>query len=238
MKNEKMINAWDKMKPSDEIKQQILNEISAGKHKNRKKFQKMKYILTAAFLLITISMLSAFGVIQQVGEIIETLIFNAFNVNKVDTLIAYDGEIIDSSYSFKITDPIVNPNVWVNEYVATFEEAEKHLDFNPKCLNHIPENYLFRDILVLDNNSCLIYYYNDIDGALFSLSQQYVGENAEIKVYTTAEIEKIIISGDIEALLQTDKHGRYMLMWIKDSIGYTLSASEKDELIKMAESVK
>lgn len=238
MKNEKIINAWDKMKPSDEIKQQIFNEISAEKHKSRKKFQKMRYILTAAFLLITISMLSAFGVIQQAGEVIETLIFNVFNVNKVDILIADDGEIIDSSYRFKITDPKVKPNVWVNEYVSTFEEAEKYLDFKPKCLNYIPENYSFRDIFVDGNDSCRIYYSNDTEGAFFSLSQQYVGENAEIKVYTTAEIEKIIISGDIEALLQTDKHGRYMLMWIKDSIGYTLSASEKDELIKMAESVK
>jgi len=222
-----------------------------SRQKSRKLF--LKPMLAGAICVIFITTASALGIIpfmEHVGEIIETLLFDVFNVNKVDTIIIpnVDGSV-HSEYFFNITDPEVKSNgILLDEYFTTFEKAEEHLNFNIKGLTYLPDGVSFRDIFVPNDNECTICYERKgSDGLIetvFAFSQKYVGKNAQIYVNTVADIEKIIIGGDIEAFLQTTMTNgypryNYMLMWIKDSVGYTLSLStdDKDEFIKMAESV-
>jgi len=140
--------------------------------------------------------------------------------------------------------------------VKTLGEAEKHLVFTPAELNYLPEGCIREKILLrqypqgnYDIHNLLINYtiYRD-DGnpdRTFNLFAQYVGEKATVKMNTTNDIEKVILNNNIEALLLTEIAMPYdvvmtyhRIMWIKDGVLYETSGDERDEIIKMAESVK
>jgi hypothetical protein len=143
---------------------------------------------------------------------------------------------------------------WVT--FKTFGEALQHLDFIPSELNYLPENAVLEKVVLhgaaqdyYDKYNCHIYYMTYLDGKPamnFNLSASYVGKNATIKVATTDDIEKVILNGGIEALLMTETRYNYTdipmilhrIMWIKDNILYEVGGTfERDEIIKMAESV-
>ncbi|MCL1794439.1 MAG: DUF4367 domain-containing protein [Oscillospiraceae bacterium] len=144
---------------------------------------------------------------------------------------------------------------WVN--FRTLGEAEQYLGFTPSELNYLPENGVFDKVVLngaasdyYDKYTCHIYYKtyqdNGSPAETFALTAQYVGKNATIKVDTTNGIEKITLNNGIEALLLTEIYMPYdipmalhRIMWIKDDIAYEVGGSfERDEMIKMAESVE
>jgi hypothetical protein len=212
-------------------------------------------------------MLSAFveiPLISQVGEVIESLIFNGFEVNKVERIITPDGNYAQSAWGFNVTDSKVkNQVIWGyldSVYFETLEKAEKHLAFSPMGLNYIPDGYSFEGVRIgKDNlnkyykNSCTMRYISNGNdeglNSFFSMSATYVGKNATMHIDTVGDIEKITLSSDNEALLIADfevfltktnsKAYHYTIAWIKDGVGYSLSGIfDKEEMIRMAESIK
>lgn len=75
MKNEKIIEAWDKMKPGGEIKQEILNDITQ-KHNQRSKlsaarlFRPAKIIAAAAAILLVVGLINIQTVIAFISGLI------------------------------------------------------------------------------------------------------------------------------------------------------------------------
>lgn len=229
---------------------------------NQKQSQKKLVVIIAVIALFICS-------VSAMERIIENLTFKGFEVNKYDTLNPSDLEyrIPIAAYSFDIKDRGVKKYQqevgayygsgqmeWVT--FKTLGEAVQHLGFIPSELNYLPENCVFDKVVLhgaaqdyYDKYTCHIYYktYQD-DGSPvmnFSLTAQYVGKNATIKMNTTEDIEKITLNNGIEALLTTEikmpydkPFIRYGIMWIKDGIAYDIGGSfERDEIIKMAESV-
>lgn len=70
MKNEKIIDAWDKMKPSDEIKNQIFGEITQKHRQRRGKrriFKPSKIIASAAVILLAVGLINIQTVIGMIN---------------------------------------------------------------------------------------------------------------------------------------------------------------------------
>lgn len=71
MKNEKIIDAWDKMKPSGEIKEQILNDIIEKHNRKQPIFRPAKIIATVAIFVMIIGLIN----IQTVIAFLSGLFF-------------------------------------------------------------------------------------------------------------------------------------------------------------------
>ena len=250
--------------PSDDILERIQNNVNMGEiAAQNKKARKivLKPILAVTMFVISLFLVSAVVYIPGISDIMQSLIFKGFEVNKFDSIGSPDYEIereegvLTSSWTFDITDSKVDQNQDLQFpleglYFDTIEEAGQYLVFVPTGLNYLPENTVFKDILLYkdgqnnyDKNRCSISYTKfKPDGAIeqyLYLDKQYVGENATMKINTILDIEKITLSNGIEALLMKEaKHELYNIVWIKNGIGYNLSGYfDRNEMIKMAESV-
>jgi len=250
---------YDKIEAPTELQDKILSAMNnqAAQKTKAGNIPAKKFILIAAAVMLSLIMLTA--ATWSFGVIIKSIIFDGFEANKVDAVI-YNGKNIDAICYYEITDPKVKiePLNGYIEYVyfETVEEAAEHLDFAPKTLGYLPEEYSFECVKLWKNNDkynknlCEIWYRHRNGGDLDNvdgfdvLVANYVGENATIKITTTSDIEKIILIDGIEALLETivtfpNGNSLYKLRWIKDGVGYILGNSfDKDELIKMAESIR
>ncbi|MCL2815419.1 MAG: DUF4367 domain-containing protein [Oscillospiraceae bacterium] len=243
-----------KMPNIEQVREKCLNQPKVeAKNMNRKKF-----IITTPVIILILIMLTAAA--WSVGIILKSIIFDGFEANKVDTVI-HNGKNVGAIWEYEITDPkvIIEPKIGnvTDVYFDTIKKAAEHLDFTPKTLGYLPEGYSFEYVRLLkynnkyDKNSCEIWYRQHNKGELYNfdsfdvLSAKYVGENAIIKIATTSvDIEKIILNDGTEALLETivtfsNGNSLYQLYWIKNGVGYMLGNNfEKDELIKMAESIR
>jgi len=254
----------------EKIREKCLNQAAAVSAKketnikiNQRQSRKKAVILIAVIALLICS-------VSAMEAIIESLKFKGFEVNKYETLSPSDFEnkIPVNAYSFDIKDREVKKyQQEVGAYYGsgkmewvtfnTLGEAVKHLGFTPSELNYLPENCVFDKVVLhgaahdyYDKYTCHIYYktYQNDGSPLmnFSLTAQYIGENATIKMNTTEDIEKVILNNGIEALLMTKIYMPYNkpfvihgIMWIKDGIVYDIGGSfERDEIIKMAESIE
>ena len=244
-----------KMPDIEQVRENCINQniagISAGnanniKSKKRQSWRKASIIVAATSLLI-------FSVSAMDG--IRNLIFPGFNVTQVEWLSSpppeserrEGGGVTVSQWSFDIKDPEVEQNLdWYNPAleIDTIEEAMQYLAFNPSEFDYLPEDYVFDNIKIYNKNRCNIWYkkYMGYDGFYrdLALTAEYVGENATMEVKTIYDIEKIMLNSGIEALLMTPEHSEYYeIAWIKNGIGYKfLVVADRDEAIKMAESVK
>jgi hypothetical protein len=271
--NEAMKYIADTAMPDiEQVRAKCLNQtasVSAKKETNIKTNQRQSQKKVVILIAVIALLICSVTVIAMEG-IIESLKFKGFEVNKYETLSPSDFEnkIPVNAYSLEIKDREVKKYQqevgayygsgkmeWVN--FKTLGEAAKHLGFTPSELNYLPENCVLDKVVLhgaandyYDKNTCHIYYktYQD-DGSPdmnFSLTAQYVGKNATIKMNTTEDIEKVILNNGIEALLMSktympyDRHFViYAIMWIKDDIVYDIGGGfERDEIIKMAESVE
>ncbi|MCL2774973.1 MAG: hypothetical protein FWD71_16735 [Oscillospiraceae bacterium] len=67
MKSEKIINAWDKIEPDDETKQQIFSKIMSKQTERRTVFKPTKIIATAAAVVLIIGLINVQTVIAFIG---------------------------------------------------------------------------------------------------------------------------------------------------------------------------
>jgi len=245
----------------DEMLNNLLCKLNGAKSKTRTRTHRLRYVLVTILIITAVFMMSSVAYhlpyAAKFGEILESLVFNGFNVNKVSEIIYPDNDYnifgTTATWSYVITDPKVKKDLWfggegTRGYFETFEEAEKYLAFTPKGLNYIPEGYSFEHIsLSIDGwgrymkNQCVIRYTSDRSDEFFSIGQDYVGKDAKILLNTVLDIEKVMLNGDIKALLMSDDRipTHYNLRWIKDGIGYLIMGTwEIEELIKMAESIE
>ena len=232
------------------------DKIRSNLFSKKPKFARTKRIaIIAAVSIMMLMLMSATGYI-----ILKSIIFDGFEANKVDAVI-YNGKNVGAIWEYEITDPKVKIEPKIGNvtdiYFETIEKAAEHLDFTPKTPGYFPEGYSFEYVKLskyndkYNQNSCEIWYRHRNSGGLYNvdgfdvLVANYVGENATIKITTTsADIEKITLNDGTEALLEaivnfSNGNSLYQLHWIKDGVGYILGNSfAKDELIKMAESIK
>jgi len=249
MKNKKFTDDWGKLSISEDTENRMFDKIQQKLQSHNKKTYKFRYFLVAICAVTLVFMLSAFA--PYMGKIIENLKSANFNANKFDKLISsYDGANINTSVMFEITDPNIKKQQvsgslnLVNG--GTIDEAKQNLAFTPKELKYLPEGFYFQNTMIFKDsgnneyyqNECNLRYGNDV--LFFTLSEQYVGENAQIQIDTTSDIEKITLHDETEALLTIGKcNNDYEIYWIKDGIGYSLwGFFERDDIIKMAESVE
>jgi len=245
---------------ADKILTENANFIKTNQRYSRSRKKAVLIIAAIALLIISVS---------AIEGVIKNLTFSGFEANQVYTLGLphFQDSEITAAYSCEIKDRQVlkyrqevgpyyasGQMEWV--YFDSLEEAEQYLGFTPSELNYIPENGVL-DKVVLHGNpqsnyydiyNCIIYYKTyQADGspdAKFSLSAAYVGKNATIKVNTTNDIEKIILSDGTEALLIsheiTELLTVYWISWIKDGIAYETGGGgfDRNDVIKMAESVE
>lgn len=132
-----------------------------------------------------------------------------------------------------------------NLIVKDPNELNKHTCFKVKLPSYIPKDYEFsraefyrdkNEIDVKDSKYIGIYFTNNKTGKFIYMQQRKSDKETAYETGTDGNIEKVKLNG-VEGVLQDDKN----LDWEYNNVLYGLSGKgniSKDELIKMAESIK
>jgi len=154
MKNEKIINAWNKIEPSDETKEKIFDDIMQKRQQKRKKNPRfIRKAIIAAALTVLLSIMSVMGYITAItvfdfdGKAKEyTPPYYMENGSQSPEMAAFETEfyINDRDVFCFISYKEVSSSIPPSQKITDYEELKEYLDGDVFILpQYIPDGYEF-----------------------------------------------------------------------------------------------
>lgn len=204
MKSEKIAASWNKLNPSEERKERMLNKINEKQNKRRPAFRPIMAVATAAVICLAI-----FG-----------YLFLAPNDNNVFSIKAYALEELADGIGLREIDLINQPEVWGGHYDGEYFYVSVGLQCegeNIKSVEFKMENGVFARQYISDFK----------DGE--NVSRLYVGADSQL-VMVGEEFE--ILGSEI--LLDEESMTKDMLLFCALEIPDINSIPEKIEIVAIA----
>ncbi|WP_427340854.1 DUF4367 domain-containing protein [Caloranaerobacter sp. DY30410] len=130
----------------------------------------------------------------------------------------------------------------IRRYKLTLEEAKIETDFSIKTPGYIPNEYEIKEVTLTkykDRVINLVIKYTD-NNNWFSLQQEKIRNNSSegIEVNSKNSEYKKVNRNGVQYNIIESSQGRVLIIWDMFEVKYTLIGSNKDELLKIAYSIK